>query len=248
MNLLDRSEMAGFWSKNRGFRTQKCGSFPRKLFFATREDLPSAHGERGKVCGFVWLVSIENEGIAIVQRQLGGFPFARCVLPPNFRWRICLIAPALVDRNIQGLHRLDIKGRIGRWRKRNDPFPKPVQAQEKFDLLRTNDCADVVHFAFAAGAPLRVFSPGLQDQIAPQRSQGTVAFRFRGGKDEEGLGLTYGLFTFFNIQLRGHQRRADRVFEVPSPPLVGVASVVANRLLAFRSAKRDRLSMGNLHG
>jgi len=74
--------------------------------FATREDLPSAHGERGNVCEFVWVVSIENEGIAIVQRQLGGFPFARCVVPPIFRWRICLIAPAPVDRNIQGLQGL----------------------------------------------------------------------------------------------------------------------------------------------
>ena len=66
-----------------------------------------------------------------------------------------------------------------------------MQAQEKFDLLKTNDCADVFHFAFAAGAPLWVFSPGLQDQIAPQRSQGTVAFWFRGRQDEQGLGLTY---------------------------------------------------------
>ena len=32
--------------------------------FATRKDLPSARGERGKVCEFVWVVSIENEGIA----------------------------------------------------------------------------------------------------------------------------------------------------------------------------------------
>jgi len=189
-DLLNRSEMVGFWSKNRGFRTQECGSFPWKLFFATREDLPSAFGERGNVCEFVGVVSIENEGIAIVQRQLGGFPFARCVLPPIFRWRICLIAPAPVDRNIQGLHRLDIKGRIGRWRKRNDPFAESVQAQEKFDLLKTNDCADVFHFAFAAGAPLRVVTPGLQDQIAPERSQGTVAFWFRGRQEEEGLGLT----------------------------------------------------------
>lgn len=98
--------MAGFWSKNRGGWTQGRFSFPWKLFFATRNDLPSAHGERGKVCEFVWLVSIENEGVAIVQRQLGGFPFARCVLPPIFRWRICPIAPALVDRNIQGLQGL----------------------------------------------------------------------------------------------------------------------------------------------
>lgn len=100
-DLLNRYEMVGFWSKNRGGRTYECGSFPWKLFFAKREDLPSAFGERGNVCEFVGVVSIENEGIAIVQRQLGGFPFARCVLPPIFRWRIYLIAPATVDRNIQ---------------------------------------------------------------------------------------------------------------------------------------------------
>ncbi len=114
--------VGGSVEKSRGLDTGELQLSPEAVF-AMRKDAPSAHGERGNVCEFAWVVSIENEGVAIVQRQLRRIPFGRCVLPSIFRWRICLIAPAPVDRNIQRLHRLDVIRRIGRRRQQDDAFP-----------------------------------------------------------------------------------------------------------------------------
>ena len=60
---------------------------------------------------------------------------------------------------LDGLHGIDVEG----WRRRagemDDAFPEAVEPEKEFDFLTTEDLADGLHGALAAGALERVATP-----------------------------------------------------------------------------------------
>jgi len=135
-----------------------------------------------------------------------------------------------LPRWLDGLHGVDIKGRGRRAGEMDEAFPEDVEAEEEFDFLATDDLADGLHDALAAGALERVAAPNLEDEVAPEGAHiAGSAFGRRG--DEEDLGGR----RFFGWRLRlGWLDDEVRDGGGLAAGFVGVEAVVAQRLLAFR--------------
>ena len=94
--------------------------------------------------------------------------------------------PGRFDR----LHGLDVKRRRWRAGQLNQPFPQPVEAEEKFDLLATDDLAHRLHGAFAARALEGIAAPNFQDEVTPERAHVAGGlFGWRGDEEDLGRGI-----------------------------------------------------------
>jgi hypothetical protein len=135
-----------------------------------------------------------------------------------------------LPRWLDGLHGFDIEGWWGRAWEMDDAFPDAVEPEKEFDFLATEDLADGLHGALAAGALERVAAPNLEDEVAPEGAHvAGSAFGRRG--DEEDLGGR----RFFGWWLRlGWPDDVVRDGGGLAAGFVGVEAVVADGLLAFR--------------
>ena len=139
---------------------------------------------------------VEDESPAVAKRDLFGLPGGALVEA----FRLCaggvpfLVEPVEVrvvirDPFLDGLpgwldllDGIDVEGR--RWRawKMDDAFPEAVEPEKEFDFLATENLADGLHGALAAGALERVAAPNLEDEVAPEGAH--VAGGLFGWRDE----------------------------------------------------------------
>ena len=115
-----------------------------------------------------------DQDAVVVEVNYGGLPGGALVEPGG---AIGIVAgDPFPDGLPGGFHRFegpDAGGRGRGWRDVDDAFPKSVQAEEEPGFLRADELADGPHRAVAAGAFERVAAPGLEDEIASARTQGT---------------------------------------------------------------------------
>ena len=111
----------------------------------------------------------------------------------------------------------------------DDAFPEAVEPEKEFDFLATEDLADGLHGALAAGALEWIASPNLEDEVAPEGAH-VAGGLFGRRRDEEDLGGR----RFFGWRLRlGWPDDAVRDGGGLAPGFVGVEAVVADGLLAL---------------
>jgi hypothetical protein len=186
---------------------------------------------------------VEDESPAVAERDLFGLPGGALVEA----FRLCaggvpfLVEPVhvrVVVRDpfldglpgwLDGLHGIDIEGRRRRAREMDDTSPEAVEPEKEFDFLATEDLADGLHGALAAGALERVAAPNLEDEVAPEGAHVAGSTFGRRG-DEEDLGGR----RFFGGSLGlGWPDDAVRDRGSLAPGFVGVEAVVADGLLAL---------------
>ncbi len=96
-----------------------------------------------------------------------GLEFHRgAALPPD-RWgRITFPGPNPNRRHVRRLDRLNVVGRIGRWRQAEDSLPQTVETEEKLDFLPAERFSRILHGRVAARAFHGIRSPCLPDQLS----------------------------------------------------------------------------------
>jgi len=87
---------------------------------------------------------------------------------------------------LDGLHGLDVEGWRRRAREMDNVLPEAVEAEEEFDFLMSEEGADWLHGALAAGALERVAAPHFEDEVAPEGAH-VAGSAFGWGGDEEDL-------------------------------------------------------------
>ena len=146
--------------------------------------------------------------------------------------RIVIRNPFLdgLPRGLDRLHGLDVEGRRRRAGEMDEAFPEAVEPEKEFDFLATEDLADGLHGALAAGALEWVAAPNLEDEVAPEGAH-VAGGLFGWGGDEEDLGGRR--FSGWRLRL-GWPNDAVRDGGGLAAGFVGVEAVVADGLLAFR--------------
>ena len=188
---------------------------------------------------------VEDESPAVVERNLLGLPggalvegivFALCAgrvpfLIEPIEVRIVIRNPFLdgLPRWLDGLHGIDVEGRRRRAGKLDDAFPETLEPEKEFDFLATENLADGLHGALAAGALERVAAPNLEDEVAPEGAHVAGSTFGRRGNEED-LGGRW----FFGWRLRlGWPDDAVRDGGGLAAGFVGVETVVADGLLTL---------------
>ena len=186
---------------------------------------------------------VEDESPAVAKRDLFGLPGGALVEA----FRLCaggvpfLVEPVEVrvvirDPFLDGLpgwldllDGIDVEGR--RWRawKMDDAFPEAVEPEKEFDFLATENLADGLHGALAAGALERVAAPNLEDEVAPEGAHVAGSTFGRRGNEED-LG---GRWFFGGSLGLGWPDDAVRNGGGLAAGFVGVEAVVADGLLAL---------------
>ncbi len=124
----------------------------------------------------------------------------------------------------------DVKGWRGWSWQVDDSLPEAVEPEKEFDFLATEDFADWLHGALAAGALERVAAPNLEDEVAPEGAHVAGGLSGWGGNEED-----LGGRRFFGWRLRlGWPDDAVRDVGGLAAGFIGVEAVVADGLLAFR--------------
>ena len=134
---------------------------------------------------------VEDEDAAVVEGNFDGLPGRSLVvalglgaggvsfLVEPIEVRIVIRNPFLdgLPRGLDRLHGLDVEGRRRRAGEMDEAFPEAVEPEKEFDFLATEDLADGLHGALAAGALEWVAAPNLEDEVAPEGANGRLLFQ-----------------------------------------------------------------------
>jgi hypothetical protein len=187
---------------------------------------------------------VEDESQAVVERNLFGLPcgalveaLGLCAGRVSFLVEPVQARVVIRDPFLDGLpgwldvfHGIDVEGRWRRTGEMDEAFPEAVKSEKEFDFLATEDLADGLHGALAAGALERVAAPNLEDEVAPEGAHVAGLAFWRRGDEEDLSGRR-----FFGWRL-GLGWRDDAVRDGGglAAGFVGIEAVVADGLLAFR--------------
>jgi hypothetical protein len=175
---------------------------------------------------------IEDETASVAQIEFGGGPRGIAFRPPIRSEILEVVPPDGMGRNLDGLHRLDIKWRIGRRRQGDDCLPQSVQSEKELNFTPSNHRPNDLHCSRATGTLVRIFAPDLHDEIPPEGAEEAAASRFRGRKDEERF-RWIGRRTLRSLRICHFGSQSSRLRR-QSPALVRIKPVVADRLLVLR--------------